>query len=103
MGVPTGLIDIDNLLGGLQKSDLLIVAGRPGTGKTGFLLGTLRNAGLVHKKHVAMFSMEMSSEQLLQRLIAMDTRIDFQRLRSGKLNADEWDIFTRLLNPTTER
>ena len=99
MGVPTGLIDIDNLLGGLQKSDLLIVAGRPGTGKTGFLLGTLRNAGLVHKKHVAMFSMEMSSEQLLQRLIAMDTRIDFQRLRSGKLNADEWDIFYQALEP----
>jgi replicative DNA helicase len=64
-GVPTGLIDIDHLLGGLQKSDLLIVAGRPGTGKTGFLLGTMRNAALIHKKHVAMFSMEMSNEQLL--------------------------------------
>ena len=97
-GVPTGLIDIDRLLGGLQKSDLLIVAGRPGTGKTGFLLGTMRNAALVHKKHVAMFSMEMSNEQLLQRLIAMDTRIDTQRLRTGRLNDNEWDIFFQALD-----
>jgi replicative DNA helicase len=96
-GVPTGLIDIDSLLGGLQKSDLLIVAGRPGMGKTGFLLGVLRNAALLHKKHVAMFSMEMSNEQLLQRLIAMDTRIDTQRLRSGRLNDNEWDIFFQAL------
>lgn len=96
-GVPTGLIDIDNLLGGLQKSDLLIVAGRPGMGKTGFLLGTLRHAALVHKKHVAMFSMEMSNEQLLQRLIAMDTKIDTQRLRTGRLNDNEWDIFFQAL------
>jgi len=98
-GVPTGLVDIDELLGGLQKSDFLIVAGRPGMGKTGFLLGTLRNAALVHKKHVAMFSMEMSNEQLLQRLIAMDTRIDSQRLRSGALNDNEWDIFFQALDP----
>lgn len=96
-GVPTGLIDIDALLGGLQKSDLLIVAGRPGMGKTGFLLGTLRNAALVHKKHVAMFSMEMSNEQLLQRLIAMDTKIDTQRLRTGQLNDSEWDTFFQAL------
>ena len=96
-GVPTGLHDIDELLGGLQKSDLLIIAGRPGMGKTGFLLGTMRNAALIHKKHVAMFSMEMSNEQLLQRMIAMDTRIDTQRLRSGRLNDNEWDIFTQAL------
>lgn len=96
-GVPTGLIDVDNLLGGLQRSDLLIVAGRPGMGKTGFLLGTMRNAALIHKKHVAMFSMEMSNEQLLQRLIAMDTRIDTQRLRTGKLNDNEWVIFFQAL------
>ncbi len=96
-GVPTGLIDIDNLLGGLQKSDFLIVAGRPGMGKTGFLLGTMRNAALVHKKHVAMFSMEMSNEQLLQRMIAMDTRIDTRRLRTGKLNDNEWDVFFQAL------
>lgn len=97
-GVPTGLIDLDHLLGGLQKSDLLIVAGRPGTGKTGFLLGTMRNAALVNKKHVAMFSMEMSNEQLLQRMIAMDTRIDTQRLRTGRLNDNEWEVFFQALD-----
>lgn len=97
-GVPTGLIDVDELLGGLQKSDLLIVAGRPGMGKTGFLLGTLRNAALIHKKHIAMFSMEMSNEQLLQRMVAMDTGIDTQRLRSGKVADNEWEVFYQSLS-----
>ena len=56
-GVPTGLIDLDRLLGGLQKSDLLIIAGRPGSGKTGFLLSVAKNAAQKHKKHVAIFSL----------------------------------------------
>ncbi len=93
-GVPTGLIDLDRLLGGLQKSDLLIVAGRPGMGKTGFLLSVAKNAALIHKKHVAMFSLEMSNEQLVQRLIAQETGIDTQRLRTGKLKDEEWPKFT---------
>mgnify|MGYP001636559158 CR=1 FL=1 len=65
--VPTGLIDLDKLLGGLQKSDLLIIAGRPGMGKTGFMRSVLKNAAQRYKKHVAMFSLEMSKEQLVQR------------------------------------
>jgi|YelNatPaOPRAMG01_1025707.scaffolds.fasta_scaffold00348_7 replicative DNA helicase len=96
-GVPTGLIDIDRLLGGLQKSDLLIIAGRPGSGKTGFLLSVAKNAAQKHKKHVAIFSLEMSNEQLVQRLIAQETGIDTQRLRTGKLNDDEWPIFTHAI------
>ncbi len=96
-GVPTGLIDLDRLLGGLQKSDLLIVAGRPGMGKTGFLLSVAKNAAQHHKKHVAMFSLEMSNEQLVQRLIAQETGIDTQRLRTGKLNDDEWPLFTHAI------
>ncbi len=96
-GVPTGLIDLDRLLGGLQKSDLLIIAGRPGMGKTGFLLSVAKNAALKHKKHVAMFSLEMSNEQLVQRLIAQETGIDTQRLRTGKLNDDEWPLFTHAI------
>ena len=59
-GVPTGLYDLDKLLGGMQKSDLLIVAGRPGTGKTGFLLSVAKTAAQKYKKNVAMFSLEMS-------------------------------------------
>jgi len=96
-GVPTGLIDLDRLLGGLQKSDLLIIAGRPGMGKTGFLLSVAKNAAQKHKKHVAIFSLEMSNEQLVQRLIAQETAIDTQRLRSGKLNEDEWPKFTHAI------
>ncbi|NPV75618.1 MAG: replicative DNA helicase [Anaerolineae bacterium] len=96
-GVPTGLIDLDRLLGGLQKSDLLIVAGRPGSGKTGFLLSVAKNAAQKHKKHVAMFSLEMSNEQLVQRLIAQETGIDTQRLRTGKLTEEDWPLFTHAI------
>lgn len=93
-GVPTGFIDLDKMLTGLQPSDLLIIAGRPGQGKTGFLLSVAKNAALTHKKHVAIFSLEMSNEQVVQRLIAQETGIDSQRLRTGKLNQDEWPLFT---------
>lgn len=93
-GVPTGLTDLDRLLGGLQKSDLLIIAGRPGMGKTGFLLSVAKNAAQKHKKHVAVFSLEMAAEQLVQRLISQETGIDTQRLRTGKLKDDEWALFT---------
>ncbi len=93
-GVPTGFKDLDKLLSGLQPSDLLIIAGRPGQGKTGFLLTVARNAALEHKKHVAIFSMEMSNEQVVQRLIAQETGIDSQRLRNGKLAEEEWPLFT---------
>ncbi len=94
-GVPTGFIDLDKMLGGLQPSDLLIIAGRPGQGKTGFLLSVAKNAALTHKKHVAIFSLEMSNEQVVQRLVAQETGIDSQRLRTGKLNEDEWPLFTQ--------
>jgi replicative DNA helicase len=96
-GVPTGLIDLDNLLGGLQNSDLLIVAGRPGSGKTGFLLSVAKNAAQKHKKNVAMFSLEMSNQQLVQRLVAQETKIDTHRLRTGKLMDEEWTLFTQAL------
>jgi len=91
-GLQTGLDDLDRVLGGLQRSDFLIVAGRPGMGKTGFLIGIMKHAALKHNKHIAMFSLEMSSEQLVQRLIAQETGIDSQRLRSGKLKENEWTL-----------
>ncbi len=96
-GVPTGFIDLDRLLSGLQPSDLLIIAGRPGQGKSGFLLSAARNAAITHKKHVAVFSLEMSNEQVAQRLISQETGIDSQRLRTGKLNEDEWPLFTHAI------
>jgi replicative DNA helicase len=97
MGVPTGFVDLDRLLGGLQPSDLLIVAGRPGSGKTAFMLSAAKNAAQKYKKHVAVFSLEMSSEQLVQRMIAQETGIDSQRLRTGKLNEEEWPLFTQAI------
>jgi replicative DNA helicase len=97
MGVPTGFVDLDRLLGGLQPSDFLIVAGRPGSGKTAFMLSAAKNAAQKYKKHVAVFSLEMSSEQLVQRIIAQETGIDSQRLRTGKLNEEEWPLFTHAI------
>lgn len=93
-GVPTGFIDLDRLLMGLQPSDFILIAGRPGMGKTAFMLSAAKNAAQTHKKHVAVFSLEMSNEQLVQRLIAAETGIDSQRLRTGKLEEDEWPKFT---------
>lgn len=96
-GVPTGFIDLDRLLGGLQPSDFLLIAGRPGQGKTSFLMSAAKNAAQTHKKHVAIFSMEMSNEQLVQRLIAQETGIDSQRLRMGKLVEGEWELLAHAI------
>ena len=93
VGVPTGFTDLDKMLGGLQPSDLLITAGRPGMGKTALMLTMVSNAALIHKKRVAVFSLEMSNEQVVQRLIAQQTGIDSQRLRSGKLTDEDWPVF----------
>jgi replicative DNA helicase len=97
VGVPTGFTDLDKMLGGLQPSDLLITAGRPGTGKTALMLTLANHAALVHKKRVAIFSLEMSNEQLVQRLIAQQTGIDSQRLRSGKLTDEDWPVFNHAI------
>ena len=98
LGVPTGFIDLDKLLGGLQQSDLLIIAGRPGSGKTGLMLNVAKNAAMVYKKHVAVFSLEMSNDQLVQRLIAQETGIDSQRLRLGDIHDHEWPLFVQAAN-----
>ena len=98
LGVPTGFIDLDKLLGGLQQSDLLIIAGRPGSGKTGLMLNVAKNAALTYKKHVAVFSLEMSNDQLVQRLIAQETGIDSQRLRLGDIHDHEWPLFVQAAN-----
>jgi replicative DNA helicase len=98
IGVPTGFIDLDRLLGGLQPSDLLIIAGRPGQGKSGLCLSIAKNASQLHKKHVALFSLEMSNEQLVQRLVAQETGIDSQRLRLANLRDEEWPFFTQAVS-----
>ncbi len=94
-GVPTGFVDLDKVLGGLQKADLILLAARPGIGKTSWALSVAHHAALVHKKHVAVFSLEMNWEQLTQRLMAQETGIDAQRLRLGQINDGEWPLLIK--------
>lgn len=89
-GVPTGFTDLDRLTAGWQKSDLIILAARPGMGKTAFVLSMARNAAVLGKKKVALFSLEMSSLQLTKRLISSEAELDADKLRTGKLADHEW-------------
>jgi replicative DNA helicase len=91
-GVPSGFKDLDTLLGGLQRSDLVIFAGRPGMGKTSFLLSTAANAARIGAR-VAIFTMEMGADQIVQRLISMETGINSQKLRLGQLTPQEYGRF----------
>ena len=102
IGVPTGFRQIDKLLGGLQKSDLVIVAARPGMGKTSLILSFAQNAARKYNQRVAVFSLEMSAEQLVQRLIASETGIDSQRLRLGNLREEEWPVFIQATGALSE-
>jgi replicative DNA helicase len=86
VGVPSGFRDLDELTGGLQQSDLIILAARPSVGKTSFVLSLAYNVATRHQRNVGVFSLEMSRDQLVQRLLSMDTRIDTHRLRTGHLN-----------------
>lgn len=95
LGIPTGYKLLDKLLGGLQRSDLIIIAGRPGMGKTSLLLSIAQNAARKFNQRVALFSLEMSAEQVVQRLISAETGIDSQRLRLGELREDEWPTFVQ--------
>lgn len=90
-GVPSGLFELDKLTSGWQKSDLIILAARPAMGKTALTLTMARNAAVAHKKKVAFFSLEMSAVQLALRLISAEAEINQDSLRSGKLNAQEWE------------
>jgi len=96
VGVPTGFADLDRMTGGLQQSDLIIVAARPGVGKSSLALTMASNAA-ENGKHIGIFSLEMSGEQLVQRLLAMDTGVDSQRLRLGYVDDDEWPAISRSL------
>lgn len=92
LGLPTGFRDLDELLGGLQRSDLLIFAGRPGMGKTSFLLSVALNAAKLGAR-ILIFTMEMGHEQLVQRFLSMETGINTQKLRTGQLLQQEWSRF----------
>lgn len=98
LGIPTDIYDFDNMTSGLQKGDFIILAARPSMGKTALALNIAANVALKgHKRiggnplKVAIFSLEMSKEQLVNRMLCAEASIDSQRLRIGELNADEWD------------
>ncbi|MBL7964079.1 MAG: replicative DNA helicase [Flavobacteriales bacterium] len=91
-GVPTGFVQLDRLTAGWQRSDMIIVAARPAMGKTAFVLSMARNIAVEHKKAVAVFSLEMSSTQLVTRLIASEAGISSEKLRKGDLTEAEFAI-----------
>ncbi|WP_303849681.1 replicative DNA helicase [Seleniivibrio woodruffii] len=89
-GVNTGFKDLNNVTNGLQNSDLIIVAGRPGMGKTAFSLNVALNAAYMDNRSVVFFSLEMSSHQLAQRLLAAQAGVESNKLRGGKFTMEEW-------------
>lgn len=89
-GIPSGFSDLDRLTSGFQRSDLIILAARPGMGKTSFVMSLARNAAVDFKKPIAVFSLEMSSVQLVMRLISSEAEINAMKLRNGDLAEHEW-------------
>lgn len=98
MGVPTGFVMLDKMLGGFQKSDLVILAGRPGMGKSSLGLSIAQNAAKRYDARVAVFSLEMSNEQLVQRMLSVESAIDSHRLRLGQVYEEEWPILMEAAN-----
>jgi replicative DNA helicase len=90
-GVRTGFADLDHILSGMQKSNLLILAARPGTGKTAITLNMAQYVAMHEKKAVAIFSLEMSKEELVDRLVVAQSEVDAWKIKTGRLNEDDWD------------
>jgi replicative DNA helicase len=101
-GVPSGFTELDRVTSGWHKSDLIIIAARPGMGKTAFVLSLARNAAVKFKKPVAFFSLEMSSIQLVNRLISSETEITSEKIRKGQLAHHEWEQLNAKIVPITE-
>lgn len=98
LGIPTGFSGLDRMLNGLQRSDLIIVAGRPGMGKSTFAINIGMNAAKRYNCNVAIFSLEMSTEQLTFKLLSAETGVDVNRLRRGDVNEDEWQMIMEASN-----
>ncbi len=100
-GVPTGFTALDRVTAGWQKSDLVILAARPAMGKTAFCLSALRNAAVDHEKPVAIFSLEMSNIQLVNRLISAEVSLESDKLKTGNLSESEWEQLIERTAPLT--
>jgi len=101
-GIPTGFIDFDIKTAGLQASDLIVVAGRPSMGKSAFALGIAEYAGVTEKIPVAIFSLEMAKEQLVQRMLCAHARVDAHKVRTGYLAASDWPRLTAAAGKLSE-
>nr|BDA98630.1 DNA replication helicase [Proteomonas sp. NEIS-1375] len=97
-GLSTGFSDLDLVTQGFQRSDLIIIAGRPSMGKTSFALNLARNISELHSEPVAIFSLEMSSQQIVYRFLSIESQITTSRLRTGNLNSSEWVAIKRAVN-----
>jgi replicative DNA helicase len=101
-GVPSGFVELDRVTSGWQPSDLIIIAARPGMGKTAFVLSLARNAAVDFKKPVAFFSLEMSSVQLTNRLLSAETEIPAEKIRRGNLEGHEWEQLVHRVDSLSE-
>ena len=101
-GIPTGFIEFDTLTAGLQASDLIIVAGRPSMGKSALALGMAEYAGVVEKVPLAVFSLEMSKEQLVQRMLCSHAKVDAHKVRTGYLSTSDWPRLTAAAGKLSE-
>jgi replicative DNA helicase len=101
-GIPTGYIDFDIKTAGLQPSDLIIIAGRPSMGKSAFALGIAEYAGVIEKVPTAVFSLEMSKEQLVQRMLCSHARVDAHKVRTGYLATSDWPRLTAAAGKLSE-
>lgn len=101
-GIPCGFHDLDVMTGGFQRSDLIIVAARPAIGKTSFCTNVAHHIASQQKTPVAFFSLEMSKEQLVQRILSGEAKIESNRLRSGQINTNEWEPISRAIGELSE-
>ncbi|ASF41371.1 MULTISPECIES: replicative DNA helicase [Halobacillus] len=93
-GIPTGYRDLDNITSGFQRNDLIIIAARPSMGKTAFALNIAQNVAVHTEENVAIFSLEMGADQLVSRMLCAEGNIDAQRLRTGHMEAEDWNKLT---------
>jgi replicative DNA helicase len=101
-GLPTGYVDLDALLGGLQKSDLVVLAARPSMGKTSLALDIMRNVAVNAKVPVGIFSLEMSKDQLVDRLLSSQSDVNLWKIRTGHLNEDDFDQIGKAMGELSE-
>lgn len=101
-GIPTGFVDFDSKTAGLQKSDFILIAARPSMGKTAFALNIAQNAAVKQKVPVAIFSLEMSKEQLVNRMLCAEAFVDAQKVRTGELDTNDWNKLVEAMGVLSE-